>query len=927
MLISELSTQHMEEVEELEKKYEDTIKDLMETKKVQNNNIDTLQKYFQKLERELANEKSTRMKLEEEFDLNTKNHEEEVQLRLKFESKLNNMHSIHRDVETKFKRALNEIESLTMDRDSYQSNMKQYQTDYLETRRIKEEKEAEIEFKDERIDLLQKENKIRKEQIENLEKKLVGIQNSVEFKLNIEYIQSEAQKLDFSKYQPEERVDIYEQKFKDLEKEYTITINELQVLKRDKLGFDEILKEREERILRVKSMLTELQSSYKILDKKHSILTLDYERALDSFQEQKLELDDTVGKLKITNKVRNETEIKLNEEIEKVKEHKTILGEKEDRIHRYISEIQKLEKQMFNLRKEKESLESEKSNDSKHFEIQKRQYVEKISSLGEIIENERSARDLWVERFNKEQTTHNLTKNENLKLRNKIKDLEVEIQNMGIRGESEQRLKNQYEEANSTLHKKCSDLVAANENAEREVNTMKILLKNMEDSKAGEMKKYKESIMKENDKIQIIKENIYMEIEDMHAKSTMVFMKFTLLTEKYTILEEENKNNIIEVERLDTLQKDTEKTREETQEDLEKTKCILDEFSGLYDLQNDKITTLEKEHNDMDKTIRKIERETKKKDLKLKEMNEIKDKLKANELKLDQFKDAKNKTFADIGSQTLEAKYENQHAQTDMTLSKIDSLENNLNSAKKEKSKYLQVVKNYQAQVVSSPKSVSKSKVPVQEDQKDDASTPHSNVNIDFELPDLGEQLPTFEKKRIEQEKVQKQVKREQDFKKKIQDDKKRVKDATAYQSIGQYQSRKNNKDGQESISPSRAKSPMNIDTTNQECRTPKNNSKDFDLMNQDVNFLSQPKSGFIINLNNEEEKEQPESPQRQPIDLSKIKKSDKDNFTKEKSSRTQYGSLKYDNSAGNGSAANSYSKGEPDHFSRPNLGAGILIS
>ena len=45
-----------------------------------------------------------RLKLEEEYAQNTKNHEEEVQLRLKFESKLNNMHSAHRDLETKFKR-------------------------------------------------------------------------------------------------------------------------------------------------------------------------------------------------------------------------------------------------------------------------------------------------------------------------------------------------------------------------------------------------------------------------------------------------------------------------------------------------------------------------------------------------------------------------------------------------------------------------------------------------------------------------------------------------------------------------------------------------------------------------------------------------------------------------------------------------------
>lgn len=50
-----------------------------------------------------------RLKLEEEYMQNTKNHEEEVQLRLKFESKLNNMHSVHRDLETRYKRALNEL--------------------------------------------------------------------------------------------------------------------------------------------------------------------------------------------------------------------------------------------------------------------------------------------------------------------------------------------------------------------------------------------------------------------------------------------------------------------------------------------------------------------------------------------------------------------------------------------------------------------------------------------------------------------------------------------------------------------------------------------------------------------------------------------------------------------------------------------------
>ena len=72
-------------------------------------NLDTQQKMCDELQREMMNEKQMRLKLEEDFTLNNKNHEEEVQLRLKFESKLNNMHSAHRDLETRYKRVLQDL--------------------------------------------------------------------------------------------------------------------------------------------------------------------------------------------------------------------------------------------------------------------------------------------------------------------------------------------------------------------------------------------------------------------------------------------------------------------------------------------------------------------------------------------------------------------------------------------------------------------------------------------------------------------------------------------------------------------------------------------------------------------------------------------------------------------------------------------------
>ena len=67
-----------------------------------------------------------RLKLEEEYAQNTRNHEEEVQLRLKFEKKLNEMHGEHRDLNTKYIRACKDLEE-------FQENNKRIQED-LESR-------------------------------------------------------------------------------------------------------------------------------------------------------------------------------------------------------------------------------------------------------------------------------------------------------------------------------------------------------------------------------------------------------------------------------------------------------------------------------------------------------------------------------------------------------------------------------------------------------------------------------------------------------------------------------------------------------------------------------------------------------------------------------------------------------------------------
>ena len=108
MLISEISKEHKTELEKLDKDYQNKSEEQANNEKVLKESLDSQQKMCEELEREMMNEKQMRLKLQEDFTQNTKNHEEEVQLRLKFESKLNNMHSAHRDLETRYKRVLND---------------------------------------------------------------------------------------------------------------------------------------------------------------------------------------------------------------------------------------------------------------------------------------------------------------------------------------------------------------------------------------------------------------------------------------------------------------------------------------------------------------------------------------------------------------------------------------------------------------------------------------------------------------------------------------------------------------------------------------------------------------------------------------------------------------------------------------------------
>jgi hypothetical protein len=96
-----VSKEHKEEMDKIEHEFLSKLEEKEDAENTLKNNIEFLQKYVEELEGERETNRQNKKRLELEMTQNLKSHEEEVQLRLKFESKLNSIHSVYRDLQSK----------------------------------------------------------------------------------------------------------------------------------------------------------------------------------------------------------------------------------------------------------------------------------------------------------------------------------------------------------------------------------------------------------------------------------------------------------------------------------------------------------------------------------------------------------------------------------------------------------------------------------------------------------------------------------------------------------------------------------------------------------------------------------------------------------------------------------------------------------
>ena len=72
-------------------------------------------------------------------------------------------------------------------------------------------------------------------------------------------------------------------------------------------------------------------------------------------------------------------------------------------------EIEDLDRRVIDLERSNENLEVKKGAIERQFEITKKQQSEKIQSLTDVLQSEKETRDMWIERYEKEQREHTQT--------------------------------------------------------------------------------------------------------------------------------------------------------------------------------------------------------------------------------------------------------------------------------------------------------------------------------------------------------------------------------------------------------------------------------------------------------------------------------------------------------------------------------------
>lgn len=518
MIITTLNLEKREEIEQLESDYQAQISKIENHEKELEESVLAAKEQLEEMQKELHVEIYKREEIEDELMRRGNGHEEEVAMRLQFESKLNQMYAKMRDLQTKLEvlnENMHELQKSNHERteqlqkERYRNNelikrrteaeqeMKKFEEIYKQTENLNtnlEKKLTETYSTIETLSInLSNLNAVYNETLNELAQKKIEVDD---LKFSIEIIQGKLQKEEAQVTELQAEKILQFDRILELEKSFNDEVASNQHYKQEFYRIKELESVMNIDLSKYMKRCNEQEFSIEEVTKQRDYAMIQLDGKTVLCDELKVNLKDAQNKLEEMNKGRRAVEeqnktlkMRIEEVSKEASEGKLQIRNLKDDVERYKSKESEHEFEINELRIKLQSVQ-------KQFSTTKETLDEKISNLTEILESEKKIRENWIYRYEDEQRVHSSVTKELILTHDKLNEATIRISHLESSLEESNFQRSKLSESHKEDLEQIMVLKFSNEDYKRKNKTLQLLIENID----NDFKLRQDEIQKDHEK-------------------------------------------------------------------------------------------------------------------------------------------------------------------------------------------------------------------------------------------------------------------------------------------------------------------------------------------------------------------------------------------------------------------------------------------
>jgi len=530
LMVSKMGEAHRQQIEEANEKFDlKLLKYIMNERELREANQD-LQEKLNNAEENEKKHKDIIEKLQDEISENKKNHESEVAMRLKFESKLNQVHALYRDIETRYERACEDIDELAKSNKDL-INLNDRQRGSLSDLTAEKVKfQTEINFSSSQIKHQLRENESKQRKLNEFEIMITEVQNNMDklqeelvaerdiskhIKIDLEGKETTISGLKYERSRLEDALrelkKMNEQYLKRYEEEkikFEKSRDELQYIQREEMAYKKISNDFDTRVAEMNKENSKLKTQLYEIEKVADAGT-QLNEVLSTRNASLIEQNEKIAhEIQEINSLKNQYKLELDGAAENIVFLKTQIAQKNITLKKDKKDNDRLSRRLAAMEQTNDALEIEKKAYENATKVHKQQLNDQIKIMSGSLRVEKDAREKWVQRYDREHKSFTDLSLENVRTIAKLKELEIKYESSQITVDKQQKQIKIYLEKHNDMLLQLNQKENECVEVQRSLRSVRCVLDSVEEIHDAKIKELKTNIEEVEHQISLLNKQI-----------------------------------------------------------------------------------------------------------------------------------------------------------------------------------------------------------------------------------------------------------------------------------------------------------------------------------------------------------------------------------------------------------------------------------